>query len=79
MVWVSQYGGTPQLLLTHTQYPLLSSEGRAANDKQVFWFWQGGKVLDRNNFNPEAVYASIRYIENNIVRTNLTSQANEYR
>jgi putative transposase len=49
------------------------------NDKQIFRFWQRGGGFDRNLFNPEAVHASIRYIENNPVRANLVAQANEYR
>ncbi len=50
-----------------------------ANNKKVFRFWQRGGGFDRNLFNPEAFHASIRYIESNPVRANLTSQANEYR
>lgn len=47
--------------------------------KEIFKFWQAGGGFDRNLWNGKAIHNSIKYIENNPVRSNLVSQPEDWK
>lgn len=66
-------------LLSRTNPEFRSGFLEKEKDRAVFRFWQRGGGFDRNLYNDTAVHDSIRYIENNPVRSKLVVQASEYR
>ena len=66
-------------LLSRINPDLKNSFLEIAQNHSVFRFWQRGGGFDRNLYNDNAIHASISYIENNPVRSNLVKQASEYR